>query len=493
MPSTQRTFNDRNEITAITEDPGQPAWVTPEYDNNGNMTLCPQPNDLTAGYDLAFDAWNRLVEIHQSAPESSSSSSGTPTLVSTYEYDATGRRTVKYVDADGTYEHFYTGSGGELLETRESTSPSPIPTDFKHQYTWSLASGGPLRRHIDTTSGSSSSSSSAEPAQIFYLTDAAGNTTSIVDDLGTVLERYMYDAYGTVTFLDENCSPRVPNESAYGNAYTYRGWHLDSPMCLYYLFGSYYLSELGVYLVLRALRQSPSNGPSKNAAAAIAPQPICCIKEVNLGERLGPAFRVVQEKTQWFWEAHGEYRFGQVFRVYAEFENNKARGCECRCCSYQQDVKGEFKINGRPQRVDMCNGQQLDTDKFHVDCKEVTLKQGGKLKKYNYTYGDRDLPEVSTTPDTYYVDSNRAKKDRKHGCFYEAKDRPGGLATRLGDKVEIDLTFRGSIIDTCESKRKGKTVVAKDGTLPDWVVKDHDVLDADTKDKLDVDLFGNPR
>jgi hypothetical protein len=203
----QRTFNDRNEITAITEDPGQPAWVTPVYDNNGNMTLCPQPGDLTAGYDLAFDAWNRLVEIHQSAPESSSSSSGTQALVSTYEYDATGRRTVKYVDADGTYEHFYTGPGGELLETRESTSPSTIPTDFKHQYTWSLASGGPLRRHIDTTSGSSSSSSTGEPVEIFYLTDAAGNTTSIVDDLGTALERYMYDAYGTVTFLDENCTP----------------------------------------------------------------------------------------------------------------------------------------------------------------------------------------------------------------------------------------------------------------------------------------------
>ena len=56
----QCTSNAANEITAIGATVGD-VWQTPAYDRNGNMTVIPQPFDLTAGYTGVWDAWNRLM------------------------------------------------------------------------------------------------------------------------------------------------------------------------------------------------------------------------------------------------------------------------------------------------------------------------------------------------------------------------------------------------------------------------------------------------
>ncbi len=37
---------------------------------------------------------------------------------------------------------------------------------------------------------------------LYYTTDANHNVTALVDDSGTVIERYVYDAYGEVTVLE---------------------------------------------------------------------------------------------------------------------------------------------------------------------------------------------------------------------------------------------------------------------------------------------------
>jgi YD repeat-containing protein len=39
------------------------AWTAPTQNAVGNLTQTPQPLALGSGYDLKYDAWNRLVEV----------------------------------------------------------------------------------------------------------------------------------------------------------------------------------------------------------------------------------------------------------------------------------------------------------------------------------------------------------------------------------------------------------------------------------------------
>ena len=53
--------NTANEIVDIAARVA-PAWATPAYDRNGNMTSIPEPaTPSTATFPGVFDAWNRLV------------------------------------------------------------------------------------------------------------------------------------------------------------------------------------------------------------------------------------------------------------------------------------------------------------------------------------------------------------------------------------------------------------------------------------------------
>lgn len=88
-----RTHNEANETTSLS---GSAALVS--YDRGGNMTTCPQPGQWSAGYELTFDAWNRLTKVTDGA-----------TIVASYAYDGLTRRIRKTV---GTTER--RNDGGEL-------------------------------------------------------------------------------------------------------------------------------------------------------------------------------------------------------------------------------------------------------------------------------------------------------------------------------------------------------------------------------------------
>ena len=59
-----RTHNDVNEITGISEGGGQTAWLDPAYDAVGNMTSGPVPTAPTTRQHFKYDAWNRLAAVY---------------------------------------------------------------------------------------------------------------------------------------------------------------------------------------------------------------------------------------------------------------------------------------------------------------------------------------------------------------------------------------------------------------------------------------------
>ena len=196
-----RAANTINEITALTTT--EPDWVTPSYDNNGNMTTMPQPATPSSSYTAVYDAWNRLVSLWN----------GDETVVQ-YEYDGLGRRVTK-----DTRDYYYSDSW-QILEEWLSGA-------VDRQLVWGLRYTDELvcRDRDPDNSGSLSE-------RIYPLQDANANVTALSDDSGTILERYLYSAYGVLTVLNPDFSVKGGLPS-YDWETLYASYRLDSESGLY--------------------------------------------------------------------------------------------------------------------------------------------------------------------------------------------------------------------------------------------------------------------
>ncbi len=233
-----RTHSVVNELTNITETTGT-AWVAPAEDRNGNMITVPKPSSPADGLTLAYDAWNRLVEVEDGA-----------TVVAKYVYDGQNRRIEKHLDSESpaapdgidTYIHYFYNSQWQTMETRETATESAAPEELqpKHQYVWS-------RRYIDAPilrDENTDQDSSCDDQRFYYLNDANFNVTALVNSNGDATERYVYDPYGRTTIYDGSWSS-TRTTSDYGNLLTYTGREYDCETGLHHYRNRYYHANLG--------------------------------------------------------------------------------------------------------------------------------------------------------------------------------------------------------------------------------------------------------
>ncbi len=171
-----RTHSKVNEITNITESAG-PAWPTPGYDAAGNMTSGPQPLSPANGYVLTYDAWNRLMQLENGN-----------TVVAAYAYDGASRRTTKTVG--NTLRHYYYDDQWRVVEERLNST-----TTADRRFVWGI------RRLDDLILRDRAS------AIRLYALDDKINVTAVVDTSGTVQERYGYNGFGGVRYMDANFNP----------------------------------------------------------------------------------------------------------------------------------------------------------------------------------------------------------------------------------------------------------------------------------------------
>ena len=78
----------------------------------------------------------------------------------------------------------------------------------------------------------------------FYHTDALGSITELTDSTGSVVQSYVYDAFGNMTVFDATGLEIAP-ESAIANPYTYTGREFDIESGLYYYRARYYDPRIG--------------------------------------------------------------------------------------------------------------------------------------------------------------------------------------------------------------------------------------------------------
>lgn len=235
-----RTNNDVNEITGITEPGNQTAWATPAYDKSGNMIEIPQPNAPASSYDATYDAWGRLVKLEDGA-----------NTVAEYEYDGLGRRIIKHVYDSGTFDysdHAYY-NGWQVIEVRRDTDgtsggdPDADPMEQFVYHTYYIDAVA-VRYWDDPDDGGGLDGTQVEQ---YYAHDAQFNVVALMEDDGTVLERYRYAPYGEQTVMDASYAVKTGGTD-YAQYKGFTGQTLDKESGLWYFRSRYYSDGLGQFL-----------------------------------------------------------------------------------------------------------------------------------------------------------------------------------------------------------------------------------------------------
>jgi RHS repeat-associated protein len=185
--------------------PGQQAAT---YDYTGNMTT---------GFDgsiYTYDAQNRLI----------SATSGSFNV--TFAYDGLNRqvmRTGSVGDSPDSGTAFSVWDGWNLIEEYQRGN------NVTAQY---LYGPGGLIKNL--TSGN------------YYFQDGSGNTSHLTDDLGYVIESYLYDVQGAPMIYDQNNN--LLSASAYGVRHLFTGQQWYQEIGLYDLRNRFYSPDIGRFL-----------------------------------------------------------------------------------------------------------------------------------------------------------------------------------------------------------------------------------------------------
>ena len=191
---TTDTPNITNRYTAVG---GQPL----AYDAAGNLT---QDHD---GYRYVYDYENRITRIYKLNGQ-------TEIDVAEYAYDALGRRIEARSFADGQLDavrrYWYNDQWQVLTQGYWSQAYASFTLSRNYIY------GNTIDEVI----------LSVIPAQAgiqnhYFLHDHLYSPAALLDDTGAVVERYEYDAYGSVQILTSNFYPLT--SSQHGNDYTSAG------------------------------------------------------------------------------------------------------------------------------------------------------------------------------------------------------------------------------------------------------------------------------
>jgi hypothetical protein len=128
-------------------------------------------------------------------------------------------------------------------------------------------------------------------------------------------------------------------------------------------------------------------------------------------------------------------KFGAPFVMNADFSNPIP--CNGVCGEYRQFVSGFFSLNGTDVVHALC-GNSLSRTTEHEDC----LTSGGTTLKYGYH-------------SIAFTNSQFSNPDQATGSSFRGRDAPGFRLASLssGDVLNFSLSFRGVLVDACDSDR----------------------------------------
>ncbi|MCR4336507.1 MAG: hypothetical protein NUV91_01695, partial [Candidatus Omnitrophica bacterium] len=183
------------------------------YDNNGNLiSKQARANGQLTRY--TYDAENQLIRIDLPAAG-----------FAEYKYDGLGRRIQK--NANGEITKYVYDNEDIVLEFSRNSS-------LKSRYTHGLGIDEPLLMERDVNGNAQL----AADERFAYHTDGLGSIVDLTNNLGTIVQSYTYDSFGTILRRDGNLE----------NPYTYTAREFDPESNLYYYRARYYDPSIGRFL-----------------------------------------------------------------------------------------------------------------------------------------------------------------------------------------------------------------------------------------------------
>ena len=177
-----------------------------------------------------------------------------------YEYDVLNRRTSRI---EGSTTNYFVYNGNQVAADLDGTG------NLLRTYVWGYGIDNLLSFTDHTTSNT-----------YYGIKDHQNSVIALVDDAGSVVESYKYDAYGNTTIYDSN--HQSINSSTVGNRYLFQGREYDSSTGLYYFRSRWYDSSSGRWLskdpvgiagglnLYAAFRNNPINRIDPNGQAPAA-------------------------------------------------------------------------------------------------------------------------------------------------------------------------------------------------------------------------------
>ena len=226
VQSQDSIYNGNNQLT---EDE---AYIY-AYDEKGNLTEKKHKVDETVTrYD--WDTENQLTRVTKHEMETA-----LPSETITYAYDALGRRIEKRImDEKGneTSKKYVYDNEDILMEFNGEGL-------FQKFYVHGLGIDNPLAMLKDNEE---TRNDTEDLKAYYYHKDGMNSITSLTDESGDEVEKYIYNAFGKMTVFDERDNKL--EQSKLDNPYSFTGREHDSETGLHYHRARYYNPELARWI-----------------------------------------------------------------------------------------------------------------------------------------------------------------------------------------------------------------------------------------------------
>ena len=201
LKSKDYVYDNGNRLVQTTEKNNgfTTSVITYTNDNNGNLLTTLESNVV-----IEENIYNERNELVSTTKDNKTT---------TYSYNAEGRRISK-ISGTSTTRFIYEGAS-IILEVDESNDEIA-----SNVYGHNL-----VTRNIDNVRG-------------YYLYNGHGDTVTIVDTNGTILNTYEYDSFGVIT----------SETGTFDNPYRYSGYYYDIESDNYYLMSRYYNPSIARFI-----------------------------------------------------------------------------------------------------------------------------------------------------------------------------------------------------------------------------------------------------
>ncbi|MBL6988707.1 MAG: hypothetical protein ISR65_02980 [Bacteriovoracaceae bacterium] len=250
------------------------------YNNNGNMVKKQTKNlgSTQKVEDYYYNSENQLIKIKFYT--------GT-TLVKEvhYLYGANAKRIEKkllhYTDPDQSFTRRYVYSNNEIIY--ELDENNTILASFTHS---GLRTDDVLSVNVTTDGVTKNIAQTA--GSYYYLKDAQGTITDIVNNTGQKLQHYIYSAFGKLLKIIDKDGIDVTTAPPIRQRYTYTGREYDTESGLYFYRARYYDPNIG-----RFLQEDPDPGRLLNPLTVINRYVYTGNNPINFVDPTGKSFKKV--------------------------------------------------------------------------------------------------------------------------------------------------------------------------------------------------------